>query len=61
MPKHKEVYSVQQDDTTLKMYFDPDTEGYYFQVVGDGDILYTGESYDQAKTIYEHERQPRPI
>jgi hypothetical protein len=61
MSKQKEVYSVSQDDKSLKMYLDPETQTYYFQVIGDGDILYTGESYDQAKTIYEHVRDPRAI
>jgi hypothetical protein len=58
---NKEIYSVQQDNKTLKMYFDPESQSYFFQVMDDGDILYTGESYDQAKNIYEHERGPRPI
>ena len=49
----KEIYSIKNGKKCLKTYLIPSTGTMAFEVMDHDDILYNGESFEQATTVYE--------
>ena len=53
MEEARELYTVKEGKASLKEYVFPSTNRHRFEVKNRGQVLYEGESYQQAKSLYE--------
>jgi hypothetical protein len=53
MEESKELYTLQTGTKTFKEYVIPATNRHRFEVKNRGRLVYEGESYRQAKSLYE--------
>jgi hypothetical protein len=49
----RELYTLKEGKTSLKEYVIPSTGKHRFEVKNRDEILYEGESYQYAKSLYE--------
>ena len=48
-----EICSIEKDGKCLKTYLNPSTGDLSFKVRDQGQVLYSGESFTEARSIYE--------
>jgi hypothetical protein len=53
MDEARELYTVKEGKATLREYVLPATNRHRFEVKNRGRVLYEGESYQQAKSLYQ--------
>jgi hypothetical protein len=53
MDETRELYTLKEGQMTLKEYLIPATGRHRFEVKNLNEILYEGESYQYAKSLYE--------
>jgi hypothetical protein len=53
MSEVKEIYTVKEGKATLREYVIPATNRHRFEVKKRGQVVYEGESYQQAKSLYQ--------
>ena len=53
MEQARELYTLKEGTTTFKEYVVPATNRHFFEVKKRGRTLYEGESYRQAKSLYQ--------
>jgi hypothetical protein len=52
--RRSEICSIEKGDKCLRTYLVPATGNIRFEVKDHDKILYNGESFEQAKNLYEH-------
>jgi hypothetical protein len=53
MNEAKELYTLKEGRAILKEYVIPATNKHLFEVKDEDQVLYQGESYRQAKSLYQ--------
>jgi hypothetical protein len=53
MEQTRELYTLKEGTATFKEYVMPSTNKHFFEVKKRGRVLYEGESYRQAKSLYQ--------
>ncbi|MBU2499627.1 MAG: hypothetical protein KKE57_12070 [Proteobacteria bacterium] len=53
MDEARELYTVKEGKATLREYVIPSNNRHRFEVKNRGRLLYEGESYQQAKSLYQ--------
>jgi hypothetical protein len=53
MNEAKELYTLKEGKAILKEYVIPATNRHLFEVKDEDQVLYQGESYRQAKALYQ--------
>jgi len=53
MDEAREIYTVKEGNATLREYVISATNKHRFEVKNESRVLYEGESYQQAKSLYE--------
>ena len=53
MDEVRELYTLQEGKATLREYVIPATNRHRFEVKSRGRVLYDGESYQEARALYE--------
>ena len=53
MDERKEIYTIEEGKASLREYVIPATNKHFFEVKSLGKALYEGESYQQAKSLYQ--------
>jgi len=63
MDEAREIYTVKDGEATLREYVIPATNKHRFEVKNRGKLLYEGESYQQAKSLFQGltEKTKEPI
>jgi hypothetical protein len=58
----REIYTIEEGKASLREYVIPATNKHLFEVKSLGKTLYEGESYQQAKSLYQEliEKRPEP-
>ena len=62
MGEVREIYTIEEGKTSLRECVIPATNKHLFEVKSHGKILYEGESYQQAKSLYQEliEKRTKP-
>jgi hypothetical protein len=62
MDEARELYTVKEGKATLKEYVIPATNRHRFEVKNGSRVVYEGESYQQAKSLYQElsEKMTKP-
>jgi hypothetical protein len=53
MDEVRDLYTLQEGKATLREYVIPATNRHRFEVKSRGRVLYDGESYQEARALYE--------
>jgi hypothetical protein len=53
MDEERELYTLKEGTATLREYVIPATNRHRFEVKSRGRVLYDGESYQEARALYE--------
>jgi hypothetical protein len=53
MEEAKELYTLKEGTATFKEYVIPSTNKHFFEVKKRGRVLYEGESYQHARSLYQ--------
>jgi hypothetical protein len=57
MVEAREIYTIEEGKVTLREYVIPATNKHRFEVKNGSQVVYEGESFQQAKSLYQEQSE----